>query len=87
MLGIQVGLRCHGKASRQYKRFTDVIQSYFVSKQNGGLTKCTITWPHGQDATCFMETSIIPDILDPVLQPDPTFSILYTLLILPINNV
>ena len=30
---------------------------------------------------------IIPDILDPVLQPDPTFSILYTLLILPINNV
>ncbi len=30
---------------------------------------------------------IIPDILDPVLQPDPTFSILYTLLILSINNV
>ncbi len=31
--------------------------------------------------------SIIPDILDPVLQPDPTCSILYTLLILSINNV
>jgi hypothetical protein len=30
---------------------------------------------------------IIPDILDPVLQPDPTFSISYTLLILSINNV
>ncbi len=43
----------------------------------------------GQSSNLYLNVVhfIIPDILDPVLQPDPTFSILYTLLILLINNV
>jgi hypothetical protein len=52
-----------------------------------GLNERSLVKSGGQGFVFLRKGSIIPDILDPVLQPDPTFLFLYTLLILSINNV